>query len=191
MQGQNRSVTIVAAFLIEYFYRKFFTMTLKQAMTLISQSRPQACPFRDNRKTLIKYEVILYGTATMSFDDFAVAKLARKYEWAVANNKLTVDQAGKSSSSNLDNVDPSVQNGVKSDNGSYHISESRVHTDDLSRTINDDDLRNSNCDECLDQSKMITSRSIAKSVLSQTYCIGLDESCHLISSQNECISSPI
>jgi len=69
MQGQNRSVTIVAAYLMQ-----FENMSLKQSMSTIRNKRKQVCPFRDNREELIRFEVIKFGVSTMSVDDFVIAK---------------------------------------------------------------------------------------------------------------------
>jgi len=72
MQGQNRSVTIVSAYLMNNE-----NMSLKDAICHIRGTKRQACPFRDNREELVRYEASLFGVASMSVDDFLVSNLHR------------------------------------------------------------------------------------------------------------------
>jgi len=72
MAGQNRSVTVVAAFLMSYE-----NLTLKEAMNQIRCTRKGACPFRDNREELVRYETSLLGFSSMTVDDFLVPELHR------------------------------------------------------------------------------------------------------------------
>lgn len=72
MAGQNRSVTIVAAFLMTYE-----NFSLKDAIASIRLRRKSACPFRDNREELVRLEATLFGFSTMTVDDFLVPTLHR------------------------------------------------------------------------------------------------------------------
>lgn len=72
MAGQNRSVTVVAAFLMNNE-----NMSLKEAIRHIRTTRKTACPFRDNREELVRYETSLFGVSSMTVDDFLVPSLHR------------------------------------------------------------------------------------------------------------------
>jgi len=67
--GQNRSVTVVLAILIE-----FENMTLIQAYNHLNTIRPGICPFEDNRHQIVEWERQQRGTNTMSVDDFLNVK---------------------------------------------------------------------------------------------------------------------
>lgn len=71
MQGRNRSVTMVAAFLIEKC-----RMELKEAINHIRTTRPNIAVARDNREELVRLEVLILGVSTMSVDDFVVQRQA-------------------------------------------------------------------------------------------------------------------
>ena len=64
--GQNRSVTIVIAALMQ-----LENLTLRQAYGRVLHVRPKVCPLKDNRQALLDHEHALYGTNTMGRDDFA------------------------------------------------------------------------------------------------------------------------
>lgn len=134
--GQNRSATIVMAFLMDVM-----EMKLKEAVMVIRNVRPSVCPFRDNRAELVKYEVILYGVSSLSIDDFVVAKLADKYNASVAAKQLAAQNASQ-------NVGVETKNTMESDSSNsfnIHKSDDDELTSPLGQTYRPRDL-SSSCD---------------------------------------------
>jgi len=72
LAGQNRSVTVTIAILM-----KLRNLSLKDAYLYVRERRPRACPFKDNREELIKYEFSIYGKNTMSVEDFTTVQNLR------------------------------------------------------------------------------------------------------------------
>jgi hypothetical protein len=74
MQGQNRSVSVVLAYLMTCE-----NMSLKEAICHIRSAGRSCCPFRDNIEELIRYETSLFGVASMTVDDFLINNLHRSH----------------------------------------------------------------------------------------------------------------
>eukprot|EP01064_Diplonema_japonicum_P004924 TRINITY_DN13256_c0_g1_i1.p1 TRINITY_DN13256_c0_g1~~TRINITY_DN13256_c0_g1_i1.p1 ORF type:complete len:197 (+),score=36.95 TRINITY_DN13256_c0_g1_i1:317-907(+) len=70
--GQNRSVTIILAFLM-----KHQEMSLQEAYFFVKEKRRCICPLKDNRKELIKYEIALNKSSTMNEEDFTAFRNLR------------------------------------------------------------------------------------------------------------------
>jgi len=67
--GMNRSVTVTIAVLME-----FFNWDLITAYVHVRTCRPGVCPFVDNRKQLVQWELNKYGANSMTIEEFSKFK---------------------------------------------------------------------------------------------------------------------
>ncbi|OQS06310.1 dual specificity protein phosphatase [Thraustotheca clavata] len=81
VSGVSRSVTCVIAYLMKYE-----SLTLNQAYNFIKQRRPLICPNQGFRYQLALYEILLYGTSSVSQTN---EKDWDFYEWNVYKQRIT------------------------------------------------------------------------------------------------------
>jgi len=73
LAGMNRSVTVIVVYLM-----KTKGVTLKEAWDEVRKARPQALPFEDNKKELIRYEKQERGKNSMKITDFPIMHSASR-----------------------------------------------------------------------------------------------------------------
>ena len=77
MRGRSRSCTIVIAYLM-----KKCNLNLKQAYLLVKEKRPPIGPHRHLREQLVKYEMHLKNTSSLSLEDW------QKLDFELSQKKL-------------------------------------------------------------------------------------------------------
>uniref|UniRef100_A0A6B2LJ32 protein-tyrosine-phosphatase n=1 Tax=Arcella intermedia TaxID=1963864 RepID=A0A6B2LJ32_9EUKA len=77
MAGQNRSVTISIIILMH-----LHQWTLRQSYDYLLAKREGICPFDDNKRELIQYELRSYGSNSMNEKDFILVQNLRRPETA-------------------------------------------------------------------------------------------------------------
>jgi protein-tyrosine phosphatase len=64
--GANRSLTVILAYMMHSQKR-----SLREVLLDVRELRPRACPMRDNREELIRFEKSLFNGVVSLSDDFS------------------------------------------------------------------------------------------------------------------------